>query len=297
MESHKIELKNLCRVCGCTVNNGKKRKPKAASEFSQLLNCLGIDLENDSDEIHPKLICEKCRKMLANMKRVTEKENRVYRPNMIPFNFEPHSNQCNICNNDLSQKKAGRKQVLKQVNFSSIKLHAEALGFAVIPEETSTSYIIMTKRTEPILQLRNLLTISVSNSKIWSIFLDSLDISTNEVFASIPSVVNEEQCKGLLEICSQLTFCRGNDDFIELCNSRREEGNYVVFRDRENSVIAKEVYDVICMALGIDRTVRHKSCTMVVSKDSFPRCESCVKYRANLIALNWKLKQGTFTFS
>lgn len=308
----------LCRVCGLAVNSDKKRKPKEASEFSQLMTCLGINLENDSDEIHPKLICEKCRKMLGNLKRFIEKENREYRPNVIPYNFEPHSNhQCNICHCD--QKKAGRKNALKQLNqftsqssniiypsakdseegkispeldFISLKVSAEALGFAVIPEETLTSYIIMTKRTEPVLQLRNLLTISVSNNKTWSVFLDTTDISSNKMFTPIPSVVNQEECLELLKMCSQLSFCPGNHDFIELCNSRREEGNYVAFRDRENLVIANEVCDVICMALDIDRTVRHKNCSMILSQNSSARCESCLKYRPTLVSLNWKLKQG-----
>ena len=78
MESHKRKLKLLCRLCGFAVSV-KKRKPKEAAEFSELSMCLGINLRNDFDEIHPKSICEKCRKMLVNMKRATVKENREYR--------------------------------------------------------------------------------------------------------------------------------------------------------------------------------------------------------------------------
>ena len=328
LQHHKLLLQSLCRICGSKINGGNRmRKPKEVKLYADQMKRLGIFIENDLDEIHPKYVCEKCRKMITNMER-SANQQKDYKPNINLFIFKPHVDQsCKVCC-DSFKSKVGRRPVLKQVNQytnesnticetkqptnndssskvvelehfepPSLKSFAEQLGYAFIQSNNLTTFTILTTRNAPFLQIRNLLTISVSTDQTWCISVDDTDISKNVLFNSFASILTESSCKCLLKLCTQLKFCSGNEDFNELCNSRREEGNRVVFQDKGNSTIAREVNDVVCMALQLEKgTIRHKNCALVVTNNS-PRCDACMKYRLTLVALNWKLKRGKLPLS
>ena len=178
--------------------------------------------------------------------------------NIRVFNFTPHvDKECSICING-SKRVVGRKRVLKQVNqYSetshcisdgtvnslvdseskehtafegvfqplSVKVYAEQLGFALVNSDDScVMYAIFVRRDLPFLQIRNLLTLTITNDGHWKVHIDDKDVTSEKIFSSFDETLNESSCKAILSLCTKSVFCCGNQDFVDLCESRREEG-------------------------------------------------------------------------
>ena len=324
MDRHAELLKNLCRSCGKTIKCEKSRKPKDIKDFIEIAKQLNIFVTEDSPTVHPTKLCESCRKVFIKIDSAI-KNNKDYHPSLQVFQFTPHlEGECTICMNDSSKKVVGRSRALKQVNqYSetphcvggtssvdkpkehehlqsnngfhplSLKDFAESLGFAMVnSDDLSVMYTIFVRRDSPFLQIRNLLTVTITSDCHWKVHLDDKDVTSEEIFCSFSETVDENSLKSILSLCTKSVLCCGNEDFVELCESRREEGNKVIFKDRKDKEIARECYDVICMALGLEATIRHNSCRMLLTTKNQQRCEVCTLYRATLCALNSKIKNG-----
>ena len=316
-EYHVEKLQMLCRICGNKIKLDKKRKPKKIEQFSELLaEYLDIHILDDKPDVHPKHLCEKCRKILLVIEKAI-KQNKEYKPSICTYIFEPHHESCSICNLNF----VGRPKVLRQLNqynntstitikptlqttqtsteipsvvfdFDSLTKFAEKLGYATIPStDESLAFIIFHKTNIPFVQLRNLLTVNIAQNATWSVHVCAEEVTKNPTFSSFTDVLTVSTGKDLLEHCTKLVFCSGNNDFEGLCESRRQEGNMAKFTDRNKKVIASEVNDVICKVLSISSTVRHKDCHFI-AKDSSICCEVCTGYRATLASQKWKMNNG-----
>ena len=90
VEEHQDKLNGICRLCKKAIKLGqryvnKKVKDSYKTEIFRLPNC---DIENGVAAIHPKYICDNCRRKLDMVKKNSQKE--VVEIEIAPF--ELHSN-------------------------------------------------------------------------------------------------------------------------------------------------------------------------------------------------------------
>ena len=70
MEGHKLNLRNLCRICGSKIilKYGYK-SAKTVEEYNDVLYQLyDIDVDMETDERHPKCLCGNCKRKLDRLK-------------------------------------------------------------------------------------------------------------------------------------------------------------------------------------------------------------------------------------
>ena len=69
--------------------------------------------------------------------------------------------------------------------------------------------------------------------------------------------------RNLLYTCSKLKICISNEDFNELCFKRKNTDSFASFYDRDNKIVARECFYLICDNLDKSSTVRHIRCKYV----------------------------------
>lgn len=90
---HHCKLQSLCRTCGNTI----KKKTHPASTYKEaILKYYNITIDCDNISIHPKQICDNCRRRLT---RVRGEDACNYQPECPPVpNFMPHTEEnCWTC--------------------------------------------------------------------------------------------------------------------------------------------------------------------------------------------------------
>ena len=323
-DNHVKNLEQLCRICCGKLD--KSRSCKKITDFKEvLLEHFEIDIENDKTVVHPTCVCEKCRKVLTKVKQFSKKKsNNVisYQPQLIFFDFKVHSHICSECECFDKIKKGGRplkswtnrhniviNNTIKSANklevigskekpsfyTNVIVEHSEKLRYVYVPSESFMSFILFHKPQE-MFQLENLVTVNIDKiSNTWNVLIGANDVSNTllSMFKIQPIISSKADAFDLLNDCAKLKFCVGNEDFSD------------IFQDKNNDVIAKEVCDVICKSYGVETTIRHVECELIVGKNN--RCIKCRNYRPCLRALRskqhnqkkkrtWTTKFGSFFY-
>ena len=68
-DSHNQKLNQLCRVCGERARDSKgKFTPKLCENYAETLLCFNLNVNNDTDGIHPKTMCKTCYQRLMHVK-------------------------------------------------------------------------------------------------------------------------------------------------------------------------------------------------------------------------------------
>ena len=93
---HQTRLKNLCRVCGCSLKHSRTVYD-SKNHKDDLMAVFHIDITSDSTSIHPDRYCEKCRTVLTKSKKAAT-EGKVYMHSVKPFEWHGHDpSGCSIC--------------------------------------------------------------------------------------------------------------------------------------------------------------------------------------------------------
>ena len=121
MEKHLLALKQICRICANKIETHEKQYSKQHF-YTEVGSLYGIELNQDSDSLHPQNICAKDAAVLYRARAaITEKKN--FSTKLVPFAFSEHSNDCYICNTIYKEKKkAGRPRKTKQFPVGVIHL-------------------------------------------------------------------------------------------------------------------------------------------------------------------------------
>jgi len=103
---HNENLINYCRICGTQFHRGCKDK-KAKRDIQKLVEtCYNVDVSLEDDQIYPQYICMKC---FAQMRRIEAAKGTKYiNPSVVVFNWQPHTDNCEICEHFTKCKVGGR---------------------------------------------------------------------------------------------------------------------------------------------------------------------------------------------
>ena len=76
MEELQDKLNGICRLCRKTIKLGQRYVNKKVKDSykKEILRLFNYDIENDAAAIHPKHICDNCRRKLDMVKKNSQKE-------------------------------------------------------------------------------------------------------------------------------------------------------------------------------------------------------------------------------
>ena len=95
-QKHHSRLKNLCRVCGCSLKHSRTVYD-SKDHKDDLMATFHIDITGDSTTIHPGQFCEKCKIVLTKSKKAVA-EGKVYMHSTKTFEWHRHDpSECSIC--------------------------------------------------------------------------------------------------------------------------------------------------------------------------------------------------------
>ena len=94
MDDHRTALQRLCRICGENIPRGAKQWDKNKKR-KQILSCYNIDIDNDSNNIHPPLICNGCCTRMSRIEAARWK--RLYTQSAGMATWQEHSELCKVC--------------------------------------------------------------------------------------------------------------------------------------------------------------------------------------------------------
>ncbi|XP_066298933.1 V(D)J recombination-activating protein 1-like [Branchiostoma lanceolatum] len=86
MEEHRQYLKTVCRVCNSRLKKGWSAKVLTFDEV--IRQSYGVDVRQDSKELHPEFLCNKCRLKLQRLKEKPKAETgmAIFQPHMTDGN-------------------------------------------------------------------------------------------------------------------------------------------------------------------------------------------------------------------
>ena len=103
---HQDALSRLCRVCGGTTN--KHRVSYSCMDHQESLRmAFSIEVQDDSDEIHPARFCMRCSSVMKRKLKALEEGN-PYLQSMEIFEWAKHDSNCNACTHFCAIQKGGR---------------------------------------------------------------------------------------------------------------------------------------------------------------------------------------------
>lgn len=84
--THTEAIKFVCRVCG-----GPAKQHRPCIDHQQSLKAtFNLDITNDHEHIHPKLVCKRCFAIVLRHKKASE-EGRPYFHSVEPVKWSKHS--------------------------------------------------------------------------------------------------------------------------------------------------------------------------------------------------------------
>ena len=94
-EYHTRQLHRHCRLCAKLIGTrGKKTTQYACSSKKMALMTIGIDVDKDSLQIHPKHLCNACNTKLSRATSTSSPEQKK----MATYTWQPHSDpHCSVC--------------------------------------------------------------------------------------------------------------------------------------------------------------------------------------------------------
>ena len=120
-EYHKAKLEEFCRLCQLPVALAGLRKEKCSiSQFQTVfMKVFNIDISQDKEDVHPKILCNKCRVKCSYYKRKVHARKSINTISIIS-KFTGHTSDCYTCN--FTVRRSPRKTPSKH------KLSSSTLG-------------------------------------------------------------------------------------------------------------------------------------------------------------------------
>ena len=103
-DHHAAQLRRCCRICGHLLCKSKKRATTySCTAKRDTLDKIGIDINNDSEGIHPNSICNSCNTKIARAAAGGQGST------ITVFKWSPHSGEdCAVCYHFQSLSEGGR---------------------------------------------------------------------------------------------------------------------------------------------------------------------------------------------
>ena len=107
MDTHRSCLKSLRRICARSSSSRKQRFSACKNHRKELL-AFGIDIEKDSVDVHPEIICQACQQPIIRCE-ASKRKQLPYRPLQKEFQWAEYSNdECITCSIFAEYAKGGR---------------------------------------------------------------------------------------------------------------------------------------------------------------------------------------------
>ena len=111
-DAHRSKISKLCRLCGKIASSNISR-PKEKFE-EDLKQYYGVNVEDDSDAIHPSNVCGSCVRFLYRLRKASS----VHLAK-IPFTWEPHNDSnCSLCTEERKGRPNKKRKRLVSGNQS-----------------------------------------------------------------------------------------------------------------------------------------------------------------------------------
>ena len=116
-KDHETALGKMCRVCGGYLGKAGQRTNsyECASHKQQMKDTFDIDVAQDVEHNHPKLLCRGCYDVIRRQKKAS-KSNMIYKSDRQVFTgWVPHSEiaACSVCDHFTGLSKGGRPKKVK----------------------------------------------------------------------------------------------------------------------------------------------------------------------------------------
>lgn len=274
-------MNSICRVCGGkAAHKGHLKQAKVYS--TQFLSLFNYDLNGDQESIHPKNVCEKCRKKLDLVK----KNPMMSTKNVLP-NFVEHSKSgCNIC---LPSKKRSSKSLtlhgyaIGNLNIVSVAKELNFVDFSRWSSNENYEYVFGLPKVElspfPTFPIHLL----IASDYKWKlqVFGKDVEINSNAITKSFPNPMNSENCYATLNALKNMKTCSGNDDFIDLIKKKlymSDDQGPFCFKDKHGQLKATVETEHMNTMNEIN-TIRVIDCELITDGK---RCLKCQEYRKYL---------------
>ena len=111
-DAHRSKISKLCRLCGKIASSNTSRpKEKIKEDFKQYY---GVNVEDDSDSIHPSNVCGGCVRFLYCLRKSSSVPLAK-----IPFTWEPHNDSnFSICTEERKGRPSKKRKRLVSGNQS-----------------------------------------------------------------------------------------------------------------------------------------------------------------------------------
>lgn len=85
-----------CRVCGGRLSKHKVSYDCHSTENQARLQCIGVSVESDSKDIHPRRFCHSCYCICTRTIRANT-SGKLFNSKLVKFHWEEHSEECSVC--------------------------------------------------------------------------------------------------------------------------------------------------------------------------------------------------------
>jgi len=292
---HCQRLMSLCRTCGNKIKiSGRYKYPKAAVTYVSIIQQLfRVNILEDIDLVHPKSICDNCRKKLDMYNRSMIQ----YEPVKPLIDYSPHTDtDCFVCTirtrkvegiHLTAKEKHSKESIWLTERFVKTKCKEYSLHDMTSVMNYNDNLFCIAK----VIPCNNIPTITfsatVQSNGSWSI---NAYYKVLKNITSIPSKLDSSNFHILLNFINCKHICVGNKDLPELISKKTIGGT---FQDSKGSVVAS-IENYTFIDINAMNTIRHRNCEIVVDNEN-QRCSVCTEYRKTLNTLNWRLKQPKVT--
>ena len=127
MSNHSIFLQKTCRTCGVAITGSSKKEVSLYKK--EIMALFHYDLAIDQEQIHPKFVCDICRRKLDRCAEGLKKD-KIITYNCDMLSFAEHSEEnCFVCT------KRNKKAISFQVKFYSAPTNQETINNQMQIEE------------------------------------------------------------------------------------------------------------------------------------------------------------------
>ena len=298
MEEHQNKLNGICRLCRKAIKLGQRYVNKKVKDSykTEILRLFNYDIENDVAAIHPKYICDNCRRKLDMVKKNSQLRE-VVETEIAPF--EVHSNNCRLC---MKHTRLNEHHFL--VKYKSNITEQETPHLDLPTEEFSIHEIIAYAKTQNMIKtMEDDMSLTLSSIKAydgkpvidfsikiykedfsWEIFVFHKTISKHLTYISrLPSYINRSNLQSFFDFYLEFHICPGNSDFPEVIKNKFAHGTDLNFHDKQKNVKAKIENKIFSTVEELD-TIRTINCEVFIPK-SDSRCGPCQVFRKHLTTM------------
>ncbi|XP_047145625.1 uncharacterized protein LOC124818645 [Hydra vulgaris] len=306
-EMHKEKLSKICRLCKqkLIVDQYYVCK-KTALEFSQeIFDIFGHHLNDDCENVHPKFVCNKCRRKLQ---RYQKSPYTVFPLDVADFT-KHETVTCLVCCGHLNKhiykiKFYGvlKNDLSKPNNTLLSPILSPITSFCKFLEIASMYKFMKTSESENCYYLSKLLEISgipviekslkIYENFSWDIIAYNLLVSKeNPYLALVPEIIYEENIHEFFMAVSELKICPANDEFKDLISHKLSYGSELYFLNKDKTIKAKIENKQFSSEADL-KVIRSSKCDKLIS-NYVSRCNYCTTLRKDLILYSHRYETDT----